>query len=87
MARRSPDMPQEPGYTPGRPGEEGLIHRRAENGELVAYTAEEYGVRKDDGHGLVKPVNSSGGLLFLAILADGSHAGGLAYLVVAGDHR
>jgi len=81
VARRSPDMPQEPGYTPGRTGEEGLIHRRAENGELVAYTAEEYGVRKDDGHGLVKPVNSSGGLLFLAVLAS-LFAGGVAYGLV-----
>ena len=80
MARRSPDTPQEPGYTPGRPGEEDLI-RRAENGELVAYTAEEYGVRKDDSGGLVKPVNSSGGLLFLAVLAS-LFAGGVAYGLV-----
>ena len=55
---------------PSSPWKRGLIHRRAENGEMVAYTAEEYGVRKDDGRGLVKPVNSSGGLLFLAILAS-----------------
>ncbi|MDZ4090614.1 MAG: hypothetical protein U1D68_05340 [Arthrobacter sp.] len=74
-------MPQEPGYTPGRSGEEGLIRRRAENGELAAYSAEEYGVRKDDGGGLVKPVNSSGGLLFLAILLT-AVMGGLVYFVV-----
>ena len=74
-------MPQEPGYTRARTGEEGLIHRRAENGEVIAYTAEEYGVRKDDGHGLVKPVSSSGGLLFLAILAS-LFAGGVAYGLV-----
>lgn len=53
---------------PYQPSEARVIHRLAENGELVAYTAEEYGVQKDDGFGVVKPVNSSGGLLFLAIL-------------------
>ena len=78
MARRSPDKPQDPGSTLGRTGEEGLIHRRAENGELIAYTPEEYGVRKDDSLGLVKPVNSSGGMLFLAILAS-LFACGVAY--------
>lgn len=61
-------MPQDPGYIPYQPPDARVIHRLAENGELVAYTAEEYGVRKDDGVGLVKPVNSSGGLLFLSIL-------------------
>ncbi|MET4093115.1 hypothetical protein [Arthrobacter sp. UYCu712] len=71
-------MPQEPGCSRAKTGEEGLIHRRAENGEVNAYTAEEYGVRKDDGHGLVKPVSSAGGLLFLAILAS-LFAGGVAY--------
>lgn len=81
MARRSQDTPQEPGYTPGRAGDESLIHRRDANGELTAYTPEEYGVRKDDGHGLVKPVNSSGGLLFLSILAS-LFAGGVAYGLV-----
>jgi len=35
---------------------------------MVGYTRAEYGVRKDDRGSLVKPVNSSGGLLFLAIL-------------------
>ena len=59
----------------------GVIHRLAENGDVVAYTAEEYGVRKDDGGGLVKPVNSSGGLLFLAILLTAA-MGGLVYFVV-----
>ena len=78
MARRSRDVPQEPGYLPSQPSESRVVHRLAENGEMVAYTAEEYGVRKDDGHGLVKPVNSSGGLLFLAILAS-LFAGGVAY--------
>lgn len=52
---------------PPRP-EEGLIYRRADNGEMVGYNPAEYGVRKDDGSGLVKPVNSSAGLLILAIL-------------------
>lgn len=50
-------------------------------GELVAYTAEEYGVRKDGGLGVVKPVNSSGGLLFLAILITIAF-GGMLYGVV-----
>lgn len=52
---------------PTRP-EEQLIYRRAENGEMVGYTPAEYGVRKDDGGGLVKPYNSSAGLLFLSVL-------------------
>lgn len=76
MARPSPELPPQPG-SPGTTTD-GLIRRRAENGEVVAYTAGEYGVRKDDGHGLVKPVNSSGGLLFLSILAS-LFAGGVAY--------
>ena len=63
---------------PSQPSESRVVHRLAENGEMVAYTTEEYGVRKDDGHGLVKPVNSTGGLLFLAILAS-LFAGGVAY--------
>ncbi|WP_326967777.1 hypothetical protein [Arthrobacter sp. CG_A4] len=71
-------MPQEPGYPHAQPGKDGPIQRRAGNGDLIAYTAEEYGVRKDRGHGLVKPVGSSGGLLFLAILAS-LFAGGVAY--------
>jgi hypothetical protein len=60
---------------------ERLIYRRAENGEMVGYTAAEYGVRKDDGGGLVKPVNSSGGLLFLAILMSLAF-GGMLYAIV-----
>ena len=68
MARRSKDVPQEPGYTPPPPPENPVKHRMAEDGEIVAYTDEEYGVRKDDGLGIIKPVNSSGGLLFLSLL-------------------
>lgn len=60
---------------------ERLIYRRAENGEMVGYTSAEYGVRKDDGGGLVKPVNSSGGLLFLAILISLAF-GGMLYGIV-----
>ncbi|WP_197515724.1 hypothetical protein [Arthrobacter sp. U41] len=37
---------------------------------MVAYTEEEYGVRKDDGSGLVKPVNSARGLLLMAIVVS-----------------
>ncbi|KRE81356.1 hypothetical protein [Arthrobacter sp. Soil764] len=48
---------------------------------MVGYTAAEYGVRKDDGGGLVKPVNSSGGLLFLAILISLAF-GGMLYGIV-----
>lgn len=81
MARRSRDVPQEPGYVPYQPAEVPVIHRLAENGELVAYTAEEYGVRKDDGLGVIKPVNSSGGLLFLAILITIAFGGMLYGLV------
>ncbi|MDN4643642.1 hypothetical protein [Arthrobacter sp. PsM3] len=73
-------MPQEPGYVPYQPTEARVIHRRAENGEVVAYTAEEYGVH-NDGLGIIEPVNSSGGLLFLAILLSAG-MGGLAYFVV-----
>lgn len=78
MARRSADVPQDPGYTPP---EERLTHSRAENGEMVAYTSEEYGVRKDDGLGIIKPVNSANGILFLAILLTAA-MGGLVYFVV-----
>ncbi|WP_140416631.1 hypothetical protein [Arthrobacter globiformis] len=46
----------------------------------MGYTPAEYGVRKD-GRSLVKPVNSSGGLLFLAILLTAC-LGGLVYGVV-----
>ncbi|WP_120523189.1 hypothetical protein [Arthrobacter celericrescens] len=62
---------------PQRSGDQ-LIYRRAENGELVGYTPAEYGVRKDDGGGMVKPVNSSGGLLFLAVFVS-LLAGGVVY--------
>jgi hypothetical protein len=65
----SADAPPESGYTPGQHGD-GLIHRRAENGETVGYTPAEYGVRKDDGGGLVTPVNSSRGLLLMALFAS-----------------
>jgi hypothetical protein len=68
VARRSEGVPQDPGYVPPELREEKLIYRRAENGKMVGYTPAEYGVRKDDGGGLVKPINSAGGLLFLAIL-------------------
>lgn len=81
MARRSEGVPQEPGYVPSAHSNDQLIYRRAENGEMVGYTPTEFGVRKDDGGGLVKPVNSSGGLLFLAILLTVC-LGGLVYGVV-----
>ena len=68
MARRSRDVPQEPGYVPYQPTEARLIHRLAENGEIIAFTDDEYGVRKDHGLGVIKPISSSNGLLFLAIL-------------------
>jgi hypothetical protein len=71
---------------PSRP-EEQLIHRRAENGEMVAYTPAEYGVRKDDGRGLVKPYNSSAGLLFLAVLMTicfGGMIHGLIQIAITG---
>lgn len=68
MARRSRDVPQERGYTPPPAPEAPVKHRMAENGEIVSYTDEEYGVRKDDGLGIIKPLNASGGLLFLALL-------------------
>ncbi|NUU30304.1 hypothetical protein [Arthrobacter sp. C9C5] len=45
-----------------------MKHWMAENGGIVSCTDEEYGVRKDDGLGIIKPVNSSGGLLFLSLL-------------------
>lgn len=81
MARRSRGVPQEPGYVPYQPSERRVLHRLAENGEIVAYTDEEYGVGKDDGLGVVKPVNSSGGLLFLSILMT-VFFGGMLYGVV-----
>ena len=74
-------MPQEPGYVPYQPTEARVIHRLAENGEVVAYTAEEYGVRKDDGLGIIKPTNSSAGLLVLAILITIAF-GGMVYGLV-----
>ncbi|NUU30305.1 hypothetical protein [Arthrobacter sp. C9C5] len=87
MDRHNQNTPQDPardgaqggherGAGPGRP-----IRRRADNGELVAYSAEEYGVRKDDGLGVIKPVNSANGILFLAILLT-IGMGGLVYFVV-----
>jgi hypothetical protein len=54
------------------------MYRQAENGEMVGYTPAEYGVRKDDGGGLVKPVNGSTGLLFLSILMSLAF-GGMLY--------
>ena len=81
MARHSEGVPQDPGYVASRPPAEQLIYRTAENGEVVGYTRAEYGVRKDDGGGLVKPVNSSGGLLSLAILAS-LFLGGIIYGLV-----
>lgn len=81
MARRSRDVPQEPGYVPSGPKEAPVIHRLAENGEVVAYTAEEYGVRKDAGLGITEPTNSSAGLLSLAILITIAF-GGMLYGVV-----
>lgn len=80
MGKRSEGIPQDPGYVPSRPEEE-LIYRRAENGEMVAYTPAEYGVRKDDGGGLVKPINGSAGLLLLAVLISLAF-GGMLYGVV-----
>lgn len=70
MARRSQDVPQDPGYVPYQPPEARVMHRLADNGEIVAYTDEEYGVRKDDGLGVVKPVNSARGLLLMALVAS-----------------
>ena len=81
MARRSEGVPQDPGYVPSPRSDDQLIYRRAENGEMVGYTPDEYGVRKDDGGGLIKPVNSSGGLLFLALLLSVG-MGVLVYFVV-----
>lgn len=79
MARRSNDVPQDPGYIP--PDRRDLVYRRAENGELIAYTPEEYGVRKDNGLGLIEPVNSSAGLLVLAVLITIGF-GGMLYGIV-----
>ncbi|WP_457950919.1 hypothetical protein ACTAQI_10605 [Pseudarthrobacter sp. alpha12b] len=88
MARRSKGVPQEAGYVPSQPPKERVLHRLAENGEIVAYTDEEYGVRKDDGLGAIKPVNSSGGLLFLAVLitlAFGGMLYGLVQIAITGQ--
>lgn len=81
VARRSEGVPQDPGYVPSAPSGDQLIHRRAENGEIVGYTPEEYGVRKDDGLSVVKPVNSSAGLLVLAVLISMAF-GGMLYGIV-----
>ncbi|HEY8701262.1 MAG TPA: hypothetical protein VIM08_09960 [Arthrobacter sp.] len=79
MARRSKDVPQDPDYI--APDRRKGSYSRAENGELAAYSPEEYGVRKDDGLGLVKPVNSSAGLLILAVLISLAF-GGMLYGIV-----
>ncbi|MFJ5699489.1 hypothetical protein [Arthrobacter sp. NPDC093139] len=81
MARRSQGVPQDPSYVPSDRSDDQLIYRRAENDEMVGYTPAEYGVRKDDGGGLIKPVNSSGGILFLALLLTVG-MGVLVYFVV-----
>jgi hypothetical protein len=88
VGKRSEGIPQDPGYVPSLPPEDQLIYRRAENGEMVGYTRAEYGVRKDDGLGVVKPVNSAGGLLFLSILVSlffGLMMYGLVQIVVTGQ--
>lgn len=62
-----------------------MIFRRAKNGKMVGYTAAEYGVRKDDGGGELRPYNSSRGLLFLSILITlfgGFVIVGVGYLIV-----
>lgn len=64
------------------------MYRRAANGDMVGYSRAEYGVRKDDGGGLVKPVNSSGGLLFLAVLVTICFGGmlyGLVQIAITGQ--
>jgi hypothetical protein len=81
VSKHSEGVPQDPGYVQSPPSADQLIYRRADNGEMVGYTPAEYGVRKDDGGGLVKPMNRSGGLLFLAILLTAC-LGGLIYGVV-----
>lgn len=88
MSKHSEGVPQDPGYVPSPPSADQLIYRRAANGEMVGYTAAEYGVRKDDGGGLVKPVNSAGGLLFLSILISlcfGAMLYGLAQIAITGQ--
>ena len=88
MARRSRGVPQEQGYVPYQAPQKRILHRLAENGDIVAYTDEEYGVRKDDGGGFLKPVNSSGGLLFLAVLITVAFGGmlyGLVQIAITGQ--
>lgn len=88
MARRSKGVPQDPGYVPSQRSEDRLIYRRAENGDMVGYTPAEYGVRKDDGGGLLEPVNGSAGLLFLSILITISFGGmiyGLVQIAITGQ--
>lgn len=85
MARRSREVPQEPGYLPAQSQEKVVLRRQADNGDINEYSPEEYGVRKDDGFGLLKPVNSSVGLLFLALLitiAFGGMLYGLVQIVI-----
>jgi hypothetical protein len=87
VGKRSEGIPQESGYVPPLPSEH-LIQRRAENGQMVSYTPAEYGVRKDDGGGVVKPFNSAGGLLFLAILVTICFGGmlyGLVQIAITGQ--
>jgi hypothetical protein len=88
VARRSRDVPQDPGYVPYQSQEGRVIRRLSENGKQVDYSPEEYGVRKDSGMGIFKPVNSSGGLLFLAILitlAFGGMVYGLVQIAITGQ--
>lgn len=81
MARRSKGVPQERDYVPYQRPEERVLHRVGEHGEVVAYTEDGYGVRKDDGLGVIKPTNSAGGLLFLAILLAACMAGLIHFVV------
>lgn len=69
MGRHDTHIPQDEGYASSLP-EEQVIYSRAETGDVVAYSRPEYGVRKDDGGGLVKPVTTARGLLVLALLAS-----------------
>jgi hypothetical protein len=81
MARRSRDDPQEPGYRPTHSREKVVLRRQADNGDIIEYSPEEYGVRKDVGVGILKPANSSAGLLFLAVLITMAFGGMLYGLV------
>lgn len=88
VGRRQEGIPQDPSYVPPGPSQEQLVYHRAENGEVVGYTRAEYGVRKDGGLGVVKPVNSAGGLLFLSVLMSlffGLMIYGLVQIAVTGQ--